>query len=513
MPNIWEDRTGPAIENITRAFKEQVRANLDQIYCELIGFHDGDHSSYMAGALPVTTQDLTLADQQTNHCYFGRYLRNSWDSGKGGMVPQYVPFLTRIVQIGATLFHRTPTTSLVDVSGKVKQQATDKFNEILRRMRFTARAKRLQKRVTLLNTAFAYPRWDGSQVQLDVITPNNVEVYPDPNDPANLDKALMIRHRLPSLEDSPDVFPERWLVWQRIKGAVPALDEWTVHVVDNGWRVMDNPYFPENVNPYKAYPYVVFNAEEQQDRIFQQVDDSLLSAQVGLDILATWYAFNQPDGLRVFKTGDGKLPKDMPTGRGFGVELNVNDEFEWVDMPFDAQGMMTWLEATLKYNASLRGLTPDVFSLDNEAFTTALTGLARQMDRWDVQEVREDQEPYWEFKLDLLRDKIVKVHNYHSVSGDSIDPSLRLAVEWAQPAAPVDPQSQAQTRAIAVERGWASAVDFVMEDHNIATREDGMAQARLRAQETAELNAMRNGAEDEPMEDDPIEDEGVVFNG
>ena len=506
MPqHLWEDLTTGAVETTVKAFKRLNRANYDAHVGELIGFADGDHASYMAGDTQVKNEDLTLNGNSDPNCYFQKFLPRNWDRGQGGMVPQYLPFLRRLVQIKATLFHRHPTLSLIAEDGTADDASTKTLRDVLRKMRFTTRCKKLQKRVELVNTAFAYVRWDGAQVQLDVITPDNVEIYPDPNDPANLDKALLIRHRLPSLQDSPSAFPERWMVWERVPGLTPAADEWFVYVMDNGWQELDNPGFPDNINPYRAFPIVVFNSEEQQDCIFQQLDDTLLTAQVGLDILATWYMDQQPDGLHVFKTTDSELPKNLPTGRSAAIPLGPADSHEWHNIPMDAGAMKTYLEMTLKAHASLHGITPDVFSLESEAFTTALTGLAAQMDRWDVQEVREDQEAYWEYKLDALELKIAMVHNSRAPSSQRIDTTLQLLIEWAQPEAPVDPQSQAQTRTSNIAARIASPVDYIMEDHNITNRDEAMDRARMIAAEINEL-----GAAPAQMEtaDDEDEDNG-----
>jgi hypothetical protein len=492
MRHLWEEQTTAAIEQTLREVKEAVLRNYQGHVSELIGFHDGDHASYMAGDTNSRGEDLTLTDLSGPNCYFQRFFPRNWDNGDGGMVPQYMPYLTRTTAIRATLFHRHPSQTLVDSTGTADEAQTKRWNDIMRGARSTSRDKRLNKRVELLNTAFSYIRWDGNRVELDVITPDNVEVYPDRDFPADLDKARMIRHRLPSLLDCAEPYAERWLVWERVPGATSALDQWGVYVVDNGWQIQDNPFFPDNVNPYKQFPYVVFNGEEQQDRIFQQIDDTLLTAQVGIDILATWFHDQMPDSLNVFKTADGN-PKDLPRGRNFGINLEPQDDYSYHEMPMDAASMKTYLEMFLKAHAALHGLTPDVFSLESEAFTQALTGLAAQTDRWDVQEVREDREPYWEYKLDLRRGKVVAIHNHHAKESQRINPDLRLEVEWAQPSAPVDPQSQAQTRATNIERGIASPVDYIMEDHNLTTRENAMEKAREIAREIDELAALRSG--------------------
>jgi hypothetical protein len=486
MPHLWEDQTVPVIENALRAFKELAILGYQGQVSELIGFHDGDHASYMAGDAPTSSQDLALSNGGETNCYFQRYLPRNWDNGDGGMVPQYLPYLTRSTAIRATLFHRHPTLTLVDAAGAADKEQTERWADVMRRTRSTARDKRLQKRTELLNTAFSYVRWDGLGIALDVITPDNVEVYPDRDDPANLDKARLIRHRLPALLDTSEPFPERWLVWERIPGETAVLDEWYVYVMDNAWTILDNPFFPDNINPYKCFPYVVFNGEEQQDRIFQGLDDSLLTAQVGINIVATWFQDQMPDGIHVF-SGVDKLPAKLPMGRNFAHGLEQGETYNWHAIPFDAAGMKTYLEMFLKLHASLQGLTPDVFSLESEAFTTALTGLAAQADRWDVQEVREDREPYWEYKLDARRAKIVTIHNHHSLPSERFDESLRLAVEWAQPEAPVDPQSQAQTRSTNIASGIASPVDYIMEDHGIADRGQALDRAREIAAEADEL--------------------------
>jgi len=496
MPHLWDDQSTAAVENSLRAFKEATLLGYQGQVSELIGFDSGDHASYMAGHNPTSSEDLSLADCANDpNCYFQRYLPRNWANGKGGMVPQYLPLLTRMTAIRATLFHRHPGQTLVDTKGSVDEKQTERWTDVMRRARSTARDKRLQKRTELLNTAFSYVRWDGDGIAFDVITPDSVEVYPDRDDPANLDKARLIRHRLPSLLDSPEAFPERWLVWERVPGETAALDEWYVYVMDNAWTEQPNPFFPDNVNPYKMYPYVVFNGEEQQDRIFQQLDDSLLTAQVGINILATWYQDQQPDGMHIFKVADG-LPKKLPMGRNFAQNLEQNDEYNWHDIPFDAEGMRVYLEMFLKLHASIHGLTPDVFSLESEAFTNALTGLAAQADRWDVQEVREDREPYWEYKLDARRAKVMTIHNHHCLASERFDESLRLAVEWAQPEAPVDPQSQAQTRSTNIASGIASPVDYIMEDHGISDRAQAMERAEMIADEIDKLGPSVEGGGD-----------------
>jgi hypothetical protein len=499
MAHLWESQATAAVEATLAAVKRAVREDYEAHCEELLSFCDGDHASYMAGDRTVQDQDLVLGDRKEPRCYFQRYLGKNWDYGRGYMLPQYLPFLRRLVEIKATLFHRHPIWDLVDRIGQAAptEQAT-RWTRMKREMRATTRLKKLQKRTELLNTAFGRPRWDGRRVVLDVVTPSSIEVYPDPDAPADLDRAFLIRERLPSVQDTPTIYPERWLVWERIPGPTPALDEWNVTVTDNAWRILPNPWFPDNRNPYRSYPYVVFHAEEQQDRLFQPLDDSLLTAQVGLNLLWTWYGQEQPNGLHVFNLNGMKLKAEqIPSGRNFAIQLeNPSDTHEWHQIPFEAEGMRVFLEMSLKLYASMHGLTPDVFSLESESFTNALTGLAAQMDRLDVQEVREDREAYWEYKLDDLLDKIRIVHNTHCVSTDRLDEGLRSQIGWAQPAAPVDPQSKAQSRATAIESGTGDPVVYIMEDEHCDEAEAERLYS-VRLERLSRLRAVKSGSQDE----------------
>ena len=430
----------------------------------LCDFHDCNFAPWFEGdADSVIHWDDT---EQSHTPYFVQHFENA--VRQNALCPQYLPLTKRLVNVRATLFHRKPAFELIrgGVPLPADHEQTQLWDRIVRSSQLIPALKRWQRRSDLVGTALMFPRWNGRGLQMEVYTPDWFYAAQSANAPADLNRCDFVMHELAqAVHTIENAAERRFAVWEppQKEGG-----QWACFVRGIDGRNLENPLFANNVNRYGRFPYVIAHREPPEFSILAEPDDSLITAQVGINLLYTDYMgamFMQGGVLAVQDHVTGR-PRDIPFSRYHALNIPPGSEFgaQYIKMDIDIGGMIAFAANYLKIYAVMHGLHPDTFSIEGEAFASAITAVAKQVDRLDVQETREDSEAYWELILDDLFDLIRAVWNVH-VPNDPLDADLELRIKWPEPQEVADPLAATQAAQARLNAHLSYRVREIMRIH------------------------------------------------
>jgi len=504
---LWQDNTTGALKMAFAEAKMRSASDFNGKIGRTVDLYLGAFSEYFEAPASSTMDENRNPAEGTGGGHFQRYMPNAWENGKGPMLPLYFNFVRRLVKLRATLFHRRPKI-LQRRNGALLPDSHPSRIRWLRlesKARLSSRLKLLQNMTELCESALAFAAWrtdgiDGAgrtinpRVELDVLTPDEVEVYQDDWAPGSLDACRLIAHMLPMPVDSPqNRMQQRWLVWERPGPAVPGIggstasDQWTCRILDGDGRpaadtlghVVPNPLFPTNVSRYGAYPYVLFHRTPQQGRIWAPPNETYETAQIAVNLTLSYATLRQwcSGGMAVLEAQDAPAA-DIKQGPHRGIRVNPEEDFRYAAQPFDAVGSRAWVETLLKGWAVMDGIHPDALTLSGEAFSNAITAIAKAYDRQDLVDEREDAQAYWEDQLGLLCARLVMVHNAHCAPAERIDEDIEYGVEWAEVPVPTSPLEREQAFQAACNSGIDDPVSRRMRENTSLSREQAEADFR-----------------------------------
>ena len=419
---------------------------------ELLDFYARDNKTWMEG---YGTGEHTP--------YFERFFPNAVKAGN--LHPVYIPALPRLIDTKAARFHRKPLLKLLEADGKETEDASQVavWEDLQREMQLPVRLKEWDHKNELCSTFFGAVIWDDETQYpyLELLPPHSVWVRESSGTPTHLQTAEMIAHELYVQSNSLGMaeYP-LYIVWERYT------DESGDHVVAaykadrDGNMEGVQPFGGSGFAPYDRYPYVITHAHAPTVGIYADIDSSLLSFAVGLDLLWTDYHLQKRMDGGFLTINDGRvglMPNEIPFGRDRVLLLTDKDSSaEYVSSTSDVAGMVAFAQAYMQTFAINHGLTPDMFAIAGNQMAPAISAIAKQVDRLDLQEVREEKEEYWRMKLQELFGVIRMVYNAHAGAGRTkLRDDLRLKVEWPEPDMASDPLHEAQ----ALMAGFNALID------------------------------------------------------
>lgn len=461
---LWADQSADTIKQSLMAYKHRVRTDYVRRVTMQDDLYHGDHQSWMEGGGVLHPDDELSSSSASTEAYLQRFFPNAWDNGKGSLLPQYLPLLKRTVDTVAGLFHRKPELTLDTADNEpvpTEHPQMEIWRDIQRQTQLAQTLKELQHKTFLHKTMLAHVRWSFGRLRVDPIHLADGFIWEAEEDPADLRLAPLVMHELPApMKTPPTTTERRWAVWQQ--DAASGL--WSFAIRNLAGKVLPNRLFPKGVNAYGTYPYILCHDGQPRTSAYAELDDSLLSAQIGLDLLWTDFhlACRMNGGVVAMHTDQGtKLPRALPFGRDRAMVMGLEEKVETIQLHQSLPDMLEFARDYIKTFAVLHGLHPDSFAIEGQAFAQAITAVAKQVDRLDVQETREDYETYWEGKLADLFDLIRLVWNVWNPARQ-LDPRLRLRIKWIEPREVVSPLEAAQASMARLNGGLSYPVREIM---------------------------------------------------
>jgi hypothetical protein len=452
---LWTDKTNHAVTEAFKELKARNHSNYVTLVEELDSYYEAVFSGYFEG----------------ESGYLNQYFPNSYNGGKGDMIPIYLKFLPRICRLKGSLFHRTPIYSKYYKGKPIEEdhEQAQIWRQIDRQARITTKLKDVDRRRRYAKTILTFVGWRNGKLNLDVLTPDVFEVYQHEDDPANLDACKVVAHELPQPIDTPhNAHNRRWLVFEQPDEKTP---DWTTRILDVNGMEHPNSLFPRGINLYQAFPYVIWHETQPADSLLAPLDESLRVFQIGLNLLWSRAHVNARNAgsIPVAYTEDILKPNELAWGSDYLFKMGHPDanKVEILNQSWGAQDMLTFAQGYLQVFASMEGIHPDAFAIDGDSFSSAITAVAKSMDRADMQEERQDSEQLTEYQFYELVDKIRTVWNTHNLATNHLAPEFEIRLEWAVADAPMDPHHKEMAMEARINRGVANPIDEIMAEHGI----------------------------------------------
>jgi hypothetical protein len=385
------------------------------------------------------------------------------------MVPQYMPLMRKVVDYVAATFHRPALLKLRTRDGEALPEDHVQTRR-LRRMEIETQLhpalRQWQRRAEGGGTAFLFPvaRW--GRMSWEVLTPDVVWAWEDERAPGDVQRCEWVAHELSrpmiSTNRAREADARRFVVWTR--NEVKIVDRWGRPVADPGLGATVEGTLVSG-NPYGLIPYAVLHRDPHTAGMWGPIPESYVTSQVGINLL--WSDFHLQmrlvAGLGVANLVDtAKFPERLKYGIDRILKLGPDDKFDFRGPALPIEGMLSFAQKYVQTYAVMRGLQPDVFSIDGEAFSTAISAVAKEIDRVDVQEMREEKEP--DLRTRIVYDVWPIGRAVWNVSHPEhrIDHDLDLDVEFPEPKRVVSALEDAQARQARINSGMSDPVEELM---------------------------------------------------
>lgn len=278
----------------------------------------------------------------------------------------------------------------------------------------------------LLGTVFLKIAFRRGQIELDVLTPDLVDVIQDGEDPTRA-KALITAQ---TLYDTPGLEVE-YTYW----------GEDGRHLKFDSWGKPKNiPGNPDGVNPYRdergesVLPFVVFRRDFPDGRFFVEGMADLICAQDVINVKLTELSYlikMQSFGQPVFKGMDDEH-KQIAVGPGKPIRIPLHAVAEGADFKYESphgkiDEVWGFIKEFIALSANQHGLSPENFSLTGGV----KSGFALSMEDRRLSERRDKDRDLYRLAEAELYSKIRLIHNTHRPEAPL--PEGEFTVEFPEP--------------------------------------------------------------------------------
>jgi len=378
------------------------------------------------------------------------------------LTPVFVNVVKKIVCQLALVYLDTPKR-------EVEGSEADKelFALIVEQADLDAVMKTASRYVKLLKTCMIRPVWRNGRLDLDLLTPDllDVEVGDSPRDVLK----VMVTHYAENGRPE-EVTYSLWTpeTWKRL--------DWRGHEIEGG------------PNPYGVLPFLPLWDRTPTDSFWLPGGDDLVSMQEAINLKLTDLLHvieAQGFGLGWIRGSEGGGTIDA--GPGQMVELPEGGELGFAAPEAPIEEVVAAIDKLLKWAAISNGLSAASLSTD----PTSESGVSKIVGNRELEEMRRDDVGLFRGYEKRLFGLIRTVWNHHSPTR-KISESAALRVDFADPKPETSEKDQAATWELLLGMGLISPVDAAMERNpDLATREDALAHLLRVRDETAALTENR----------------------
>ena len=390
-----------------------------------------------------------------------------------------------VKKLSAGVYHQRPIRKLIVKEGTetTPEVADEVFEEVLEQSKFHQAVKECYEAAQCFNVCFAMPVYatEKNKLRIDVILPNDVVVHEREQDYLDFD-AIAVRKSIgkeivysvwteqehfmrageqnKALENNPDM-----------KNPFSPVIPVSVLRLKKGWDFFGEP----NWNLYNTQKEITINNTEMK-----------LAEQRTLH--QAWVAVNMNLGENETIAAGKILQRN-----------NVRDDeappsLESITSNYDFQGIRENTDYIISQLAISEGLNASSVSTQVDD----LSGVAKMVDNAELEERRLDNlELLYAFEIDLMK-KCRMVWNRYATN--KINEQGEFYLEFIEDPQTESVQDKTARREMEKKYGIANEIDFVMEDKEIASREEALEHIQLRQQELTQLNTRTQTTEPETDE-------------
>ncbi|GEM_PF-3274801 len=396
------------------------------------------------------------------------------DADALALEPEFVNVIKTIVDGTALVYRSGAARVLTGGSGEVSPEEKALWDWLMSASNYEATMKTVHRMVKLCRTVLVKPSFRGGRIKFDILTPDQVDIVQDPEDPTEASAIIYTRPRAETL----------------------CADELEFHYWDAAsYRrftadgvILRSPNNPEGLNPYGVLPFVRFTETLPLSSFFVDAGEDLTVVQdainlklVQLNHLLKMQSFSVP----VLIGYDGKEKVVVAPGRPICIPLGQIGEgkpdFKFVS-PNPA--ISECLEAIRESIARLSN-SYHISSASYSISGSQKSGFALVMENLALFEDRQNAVPFYEDAEERMFDLVKQIWNTHSGSlpashpfaGKVFSPATRLSVTIHEARLPQSASDEADEWKFLIENGMATPIDYMMIRFQM-TREEAEAKFR-----------------------------------
>lgn len=402
---------------------------------------------------------------------------------------QFTNVVRRIINEVSVVYKNPPQRRLMRAGNPVDGPAAEAYQKMLEGARMDAVLKKANRYTNLLCTIGVQVVWRNDRVELDILTPDILNVVQDPRDPT-VAAGVIIEQTFAdtvALEGPGNPYGARklFIAW------TPAEHQ----VFDDQATVRSDLANAEGANPYALIPIVWFRNEHPDGFFWNEGGQDLMNAQDAINVKLTY--LNQLLKMQAFSIP--VLVGTAPKG-GITIDPSVYLEIPLADSIDKGQPDFKFVSPNPKIAEVLEAMKEDVrricddWGLSPESFKlsgTPSSGLSLKIQNVRLLERREDDvQLYADYEKELF--KIMRVvHNVHAAGKSKIPEDAELSINFAELSFPEDPAAEDQRWVTRIGQNVASRAQWLMAiDSDIKTEEEAIA----RLEEIAEVNRKTRGS-------------------
>ncbi len=374
--------------------------------------------------------------------------------------PVFVNIVKKVINRLAQVYWQIPKR---EIQGADRDRTI--YAEISRSSGLDMKLKMASRYVKLLKTVVLRPVWRNGKMDLDILTPDILDVQ----------MGL-------SPEDLVSVAVTHYGVSERIEDVTFSV--WTPET----WRKLNyqGREIESGTNPYGVVPFVpLWDRTPIGGEFWLDGGDDIMSLQeavnerlVDLLHVIRFQAF----GVGFIKGRGGESIDSIDPGSL--VELPENGELGYAATEAQISETVEAIDKLVKWAAISNGLPASSLSTE----PTEESGISKMVSNFELLEMRRDDVALFRTYEQRLFYVMRAVWNAHN-AGRTMSNSATLLTDFFDPSPQISPKEQAETFDRLLEMGVISPVDVVMERNpDIATREDAMAFLLKLQDETRQLN-------------------------
>lgn len=384
------------------------------------------------------------------------------------------PLTQSLVRQVAVCFKESPTITLKDAPDTTQQAFTD----LMDKTNIYKSLKQLDKYTELTAKVGALPRWNGSKVIIDIITPDKCYIYQDPDYPT---EAIEVGYTIGQTADPNKAEQVNiYRVW-----TADTVEEWEIN--NNGLKL--GAALKSEPNPYRRIPIAWFEIDQPLDSFWldqgnpyvalnRRINLQLTNLDIAIDFqsFSTMVTLGLSD-ISVIPVGVTRrinIPAQQTSGE-------VQGDVKYVTPDAKLETVWKIIQESIQWFAGIMGISTESIS-EGSNFSS---GFQLKLSKQGVIDRNTDKQDLYREAVRELCQLVMDTETLYGTLAFPTEASINI--DFADIAVEVDPLQQEQIRAMKISNGTLDAVGCLMEDNPDLTEEEAIAriaEIKARRQQT-----------------------------
>jgi hypothetical protein len=428
-------------------------------------------------------------------------LRNCFDSEESRQ--RLAPLITtemnvcKMVIEKTALVYKEPAIRYAEVGeveaedGEMEGVHDERYDDVCEEARLNHVMQAADEYTRLVNHVLLRPVVRRGKMNVDIILPDNFDIYSDPNDFMDI---VAIRYYVGQLSTAPqakysaDIRESVMWVKRPImftSGQQTRMVEPGIYRIKQGqaigdWFFEENPYFTTGKNGEKEYilPFVLTHKDYPIDRLLNFSNgSSIAESAVMFAVLMTMAneLMKYQSYLMLVFSGpnDIKLPANIKVGPGNIFKAENGGQVSAIDVQAKIREFIDAIHSRVSTFAAQQGIPPSAFTLTGQP----QSGYSLKVDRSTLVDIRNKSIPSFRYFEDELFE-VMRVVNNHAFAGITkmlIPDSAEFHIDFAEMKFDPSPDEQMRKDTFDLSNNLVTPVDLIIRDNPDLSEDDAMA--------------------------------------